>query len=146
MMFTYNFKRRFTPLVLQGTKYQTIRMPRKDGRKPKPGDALRFYEGMRTKNCWHVADAVCLHVQPVSMYLEHDGYAQVISYWPNGPDLDFYDEFEIFEGDQLEIFARLDGFKDSCEMFQFFLPPGGGELELDVIYWLPESVRPGKGA
>lgn len=36
-MFTLNFKKQFAPAVEAGTKRQTIRAPRKDGRKPSPG-------------------------------------------------------------------------------------------------------------
>lgn len=45
----YSFKERFVPMILDGSKRQTIRARRKNA--PKPGQMAYLYYGMRTKNC-----------------------------------------------------------------------------------------------
>ena len=55
-----NFKKQFAQSVNLGTKRQTIRRYRKDGRDPKPGDKLYLYTGMRTKNCKRLLVAKCV--------------------------------------------------------------------------------------
>ena len=47
----YGFKYRFARKVETGEKLHTIRALRKDGRRPKVGQPMHAYEGMRTKKC-----------------------------------------------------------------------------------------------
>jgi len=66
-MTAYNFKACFADDVESGRKRQTIRAVRKDKRKPRPGEALQLYTGMRTKSCRKLRDAVCEYTQEVRM-------------------------------------------------------------------------------
>ena len=59
------FKKQFAPMVEAGTKRQTIRAKRKDGRNPKRGDTLYLYVGLRTKSCRKLGEAVCKSVQEI---------------------------------------------------------------------------------
>lgn len=47
----YSFKKRFVPMVLDGSKRHTIRADRQDGMVPKIGEWLSLYFAMRTKQC-----------------------------------------------------------------------------------------------
>lgn len=68
-----NFQKRFAPRVEDGTKRQTIRARRKDGRDPKPGDPLYLYTGMRTKGCRKLGVATCTSVDRIGI----DGFLSV---------------------------------------------------------------------
>jgi hypothetical protein len=61
------FQKQFAPMVEAGTKRQTIRLKRKDGRNPKPGDLLYLYTGLRTKTCRKIGEVVCLSVQEITL-------------------------------------------------------------------------------
>lgn len=66
-----NFKKQFAPLIESGEKRCTIRTLRKDGRKPKVGDILYLYIGMRTKNCRKLKEAVCISSNPIIIDIDH---------------------------------------------------------------------------
>ena len=53
------FKKQFAPLVESGANRQTIRLKRKDGKNPHPGDTLYLYTGLRTKGCRKLGTAIC---------------------------------------------------------------------------------------
>lgn len=90
-MVAYNFQGRFADLVEAGQKCQTIRQKARC----KPGDRLQLYTGMRTKACRKLRDAVCTHVQPLTLPLRDNPLIT-------------------------DAFARADGFKDSKEMQAWF--------------------------
>lgn len=50
-MATYSFKEMFCPYVKDGSKRQTVRAYRKDGRLPKVGEDANLFYAMRTKYC-----------------------------------------------------------------------------------------------
>lgn len=60
-----NYKTRFAPLIESGIKRTTIRLRRKDGRDPKPGQTLYHYTGMRTKKCRRLRVAQCKTVSAI---------------------------------------------------------------------------------
>lgn len=62
-----NFQPRFAKMVENGTKRQTIRALRKDGRDPKLGDMIHLYTGMRTKKCRRLRTNYCTSVTPIHM-------------------------------------------------------------------------------
>ena len=62
-----NFCNRFAPMVDAGTKRQTIRRERK--RPIRIGDRLFLYQGMRTKACRKIGEAVCSGVQRIRVGL-----------------------------------------------------------------------------
>jgi hypothetical protein len=59
----YNFQERFVPMILDGTKNQTIRSRRRH--QAKPGDPLYLFSGMRTKWCKRLLDTTCINVQSI---------------------------------------------------------------------------------
>jgi hypothetical protein len=61
------FQKQFAPMVEAGTKRQTIRVKRKDGRNPKPGDLLYLYTGLRTKACRKIGMRWCLSVEEITV-------------------------------------------------------------------------------
>ncbi len=65
----YNFKKEFAHAVETGQKMQTIRPERR--RPTKPGERLKLYTGMRTKNCRLLVDTICKNVRPVEIHSTH---------------------------------------------------------------------------
>jgi hypothetical protein len=53
----YSFNERFVPMVLDGTKRQTIRARRKNP--AKVGDTLYLLSGLRTRNCKRLREETC---------------------------------------------------------------------------------------
>lgn len=124
-MFTLNFKKEFAPAVEAGTKMQTIRAPRKDGKKPKAGDHLRLYTGLRTKGCRMLMDATCIGVEPIQIIDEFSDIAIVLA----GERLTFE------EGKAL---AQADGFNTRAEFVGFFLETHGLPFDGFRILWRPK--------
>ena len=117
-MMTYGFKARFADALLMDTKLSTIRAPRKDGRLPKPGEKIRRYTGMRTKNCRWLGDRFCVRVTPITitqLFLRRTLFKDGILV-----------AFPIVAGRiirgvrRLDWLATRDGFKDWPEMIRFF--------------------------
>lgn len=61
------FKKQFAGAVESGAKRQTIRLKRRDGRNPHPGDTLYLYTGLRTKGCRKLGTAICTDVQEIAI-------------------------------------------------------------------------------
>lgn len=118
-MVAYNFQARFAEAVARGTKSQTIRAPRKDGRHAKQGDALQLYTGMRTRQCRKLRDAVCHDACPILIEAH-----RVLTFEPQ----------EIHE--DLDRFARYDGFVDWQEMREWFTDTHGLPFQGVLIRWL----------
>lgn len=137
-VFTYNFQSRFVTPILSGTKPHTIRAARKDGRLPKPGDPLRFYTGMRSRACAHVADAQCLAVASIRIQTTLDGLLEVgVTHSLDETALRGW--VAISDSDALALCLR-DGFTSASEFIDFFLPFAPSRWDGHIIYWLPESV------
>lgn len=64
----YSFKERFVPMILDGTKRQTIRALR-TGRQghAMAGDTVYLYFGMRTKWCKKLGESKCTGSQPIEI-------------------------------------------------------------------------------
>ncbi len=60
-----NFKVQYVPKIEAGTKTQTIRAERKDGKVFKINDKLSLYSGMRTKYCFKIKEVVISDVKRV---------------------------------------------------------------------------------
>src|SRR4051812_30290134 len=60
----YSFKERFIPMILDGTKRQTIRKRRLKGF-AKIGDTLYLYFGLRTKFCRKLGEEICTDVRTI---------------------------------------------------------------------------------
>jgi hypothetical protein len=85
----YSFQRRFVAPILAGTKRQTIRAERK--RHARPGEVVSLYHGMRTRQCFLIAQAPCVDVQPIRLQFAYSPYA-------------------AFDGRQFRLLAGLDDF------------------------------------
>jgi hypothetical protein len=105
-MVAYSFKQQFVAPILSGAKRQTIRAERK--RHARAGEDIQLYIGMRTRECRLIGRATCLSVQPIRIEVEN----AVIGF-QSGRTLTVIDE--------LDDFARMDGFKDWRWMRAFWL-------------------------
>lgn len=118
-----NFQSRFAEMVEKGTKRQTIRALRKDGRDPKPGDALQLYTGMRTKKCRRLRTNYCTSVTPIHMTggMMAMTSVQVDGKWLTQCELDWL--------------AEADGFRDWEEMRHWFFKVHGAPFTGLLIKW-----------
>lgn len=107
-MVALSFKKRFIEPIQLGTKRQTVRAIRKDGRTAHPGDELQLYTAMRTKHCRLIGRATCISVEPVQLLLS---VLQPIVALGDGPTLREVEN---------EEFARADGFADWGELVAFW--------------------------
>jgi hypothetical protein len=116
----YNFQPQFVQMIQDGSKHHTIRRRRK--RPTKPGEMLKLYTGMRTKNCKLIMEVMCTSVVPV----------QVLR--GTGIILDG----KLLSDVETVMFAARDGFPDVYDFFDFFDDHYSFEVlnkELEVIYW-----------
>ena len=126
----YNFKARFVPMVESGEKTHTIREKRKYP--SKAGETLHLYTGLRTKQARRIFSATCLKTEPIEIRRRVNMRAdveQVVLY-----DVIIGDQ--KLAGDEIEAFARRDGFTDFADMMAFWRKekrrfPWRG----DVIHW-----------
>lgn len=104
-----NFKARFEPLIVSGTKRQTIRALRKDGRDPKPGQQLYLYTGMRTKSCRCISRyQSCKSTHPIE--ISNCGGGIMVSV-----------DGKTLSSTEVQSLAVADGFKTAREFLQFFM-------------------------
>lgn len=113
------FKKQFAGPVELREKRQTIRA-KSQGHKV--GRAIQLYTGLRTKACRKLADVdpICTSIAPVVIM---DSMPTVIV------------AGMVLRGDDLVRFAKLDGFDDLAEFFQFFHKPDGTEFAGFLIRW-----------
>jgi hypothetical protein len=103
--FLINFKPQFADAVQAGTKLQTIRGHRKDGKRIQRGDTLKLYTGLRTRATRLLREAPCELALSIRIDLQYD---EVVI---DGTKLDF---------EQRRDFARADGFTGWPQMRQWF--------------------------
>lgn len=63
-----NFQKQFAPYILDGSKAHTIRGERKDGKRPKPGEMLHLYTGLRQPGAEFILRAPCLRTEDVEIH------------------------------------------------------------------------------
>lgn len=130
-MALFNFKRQFAHAVTAGTKRQTIRAPRKDGTRPKPGETLHLYTGLRTKGADLLARYPCKSVHNI----------QIRQHLAGPHELDAVPLVEVvLDGrrlTRLEVheLAIADGFPTAEELLAFFLKEHGGDFEGILVKW-----------
>ncbi len=113
-----NFQRKFVPMIVDGTKKQTIRKERKN--RVKPGDTLYLYAGMRTAKCMLIREAICSEIEQISIELMVD--KKLLPFWA----IDVNNR--RLRPDERNALAIADGFADIYEFVQFFhtqYGPGG---------------------
>jgi hypothetical protein len=104
--FPFNFKSQFAAAVADGTKRQTIRANRKDGKRPQPGDVAALYTGLRTRNTQHLRDGVVITCRAVRISCM--GHGELII------------DGDVLSGEARTDFAKADGFPDWPAMLDFF--------------------------
>lgn len=117
-MVALNFKSEFATPVETRRKRRTIRLPRKDGRDPKVGNALQLYTGMRTASCRKLGDAVCRGITPVQIYR----------------NMIVLDGRELTSKEASE-FAQADGFGSFGDMAAWFQKTHGLPFAGNLIEW-----------
>lgn len=121
--FCLNFKRDFADAVANGSKRQTIRPHRKDGKRIQPGDQLKLYTGLRTSSTRLLRQASCDCVLAIRIGLANGGDVVI-----DGTKLDAQQRTE---------FAQADGFTDWPSMRTWFRDQYGGtdEFEGFLVRW-----------
>ncbi len=111
------FQRRFVPLIRQGKKKQTLRAYRRDRRDPRPGQTLFLFSGMRTIHCFLIRKVLCKSVFPV--------------------EIRYHEGVRVAHGSpcKVERLARLDGFKNGAELFEFLEKTHGLPFRGLLIRW-----------
>lgn len=107
----FNFKEQFVPAIIDGTKGGTIRAYRTN--KMKVGDIMYLYVGLRTRQTRKLGQHTCVELFDVIVM----DYGILF----RGPDI----QFEI-NAEQLDQFAKSDGFGSWDEMKTFFEMPFHG--------------------
>lgn len=105
-MVAFNFKERFVPLILDGTKTSTIRRSLRNAHN---GDCLQLYTGQRTKKCRKIGDAVLSRVETLKVS-EHGLYIK--------PQL--FGKFRRMSQAASDKTAKEDGFSSYDDMWQWF--------------------------
>lgn len=108
-MVALSFKKRFIKPIQLGTKRQTVRAIRRDGRTAKPGDELQLYTAMRTKHCRLIGRAICLDVLPVQLWLS-----------TRDPNVRITKIGAAMFAEPPERFARADGFANWADLVAFW--------------------------
>jgi hypothetical protein len=134
-MVAYDFQDRFEDAIRLAVKTQTIRR-RRDGIKSwhvRPGEAIQLYTGLRTAGCRLIAEGVCVGVHQVSFIAHASGLCRVE-----------IAGVELYTQDQINYFARQDGFSGAEEMAAFFRSRYGlGPFHGVLITWQllhPEEI------
>lgn len=118
----YNFKERFAPRILDGSKTHTIRPVR--AIPDKPGNTLHLYTGLRTKSACLLMRVPCVKIEEIEIKdgaFFDENHASIII---DGVKLD---------RDEREAFARRDGFENMEDMIAFWrgrLPFRG-----QIVHW-----------
>jgi len=130
----YNFQKRFVEKILSGEKKHTIRAVR--AHPDKPGNTLYLYTGLRTKAVKPLLKVKCVKIEEIVIDMQPSKGKGVLTrglLFPhcaiNGVDL---------SPDELESFARRDGFKDWPDMVAFWTTPKNRlPFRGNIISWCP---------
>lgn len=106
-MATYllNFKKQFARAVEDGSKRQTIRQHRKDGKRILPGDTLKLYTGLRTRGARLLRTDTAERVSSVRLLVN---------------DRQLIVDGRLLDRGEAIDFAHADGFATFAEMVSFF--------------------------
>jgi hypothetical protein len=125
-MVAYSFQRRFVAPICTGLgreiprgffetmqtdhtpKRQTIRKDRK--RHARPGELMQLYHGMRTRQCFLIGEARCISANEIRINFNMHPVIDVLT----------SQGWERYAGDNLDAFARRDGFSNWNDMSAFW--------------------------
>lgn len=117
-----NFQKKFQPMILSGAKTFTLRVARKDGRYALIGQPLYLFSAMRTKQCKKFAEKRCMFTVTIRLcygWISIPGFLCLVL------------------PDQLEIFAKADGFADYAAFCEFHKIVDGMTIkELRLTAWV----------
>jgi hypothetical protein len=114
-MVAISFQEQFVPMLLAGTKRQTLRRTARC----RPGDRLQIYTGLRTKACRKLGEAICLFVDYCALRDSGLTFGNKALHPPTA-----------------DGFAQADGFKDYDAMIAWFHGKyGPGEFVGRIIKW-----------
>lgn len=121
-MATYllNFQAQFAERVESGEKRQTIRQFRRDGKRLRPGDTVKLYTGLRTRNTRLLRTTTVESVSRIRMHVDES----VIE----------IDGARLTTG-EAHGFAQLDGFESAAEMFRWFVDQYGADFDGYCVRW-----------
>lgn len=126
-MVAYGFKAQFEMPIVTGRKRQTVRAKGKR-RHARPGEQLQLYTGLRAKKARKLmADPICTSVAEicVDVRTDWDGFIRAISI-----------DGTYLTSDEMEAFARADGFTNLHQMGDFWFDSHGeGVFDGVVIHW-----------
>jgi hypothetical protein len=140
-MVAYNFRPRFAPKILDGSKIHTLRDERwTRHRHAQAGDTLQLYTGQRTPRCQLVARRTCLGIARIRLMLANNGimlvdYAEVIDF----P----YSRDRIADLADLDAFAVNDGFDNWRDLKAFWAGERGRNVNQwsgCIIFWRRETA------
>jgi hypothetical protein len=135
-MGAYSFQEQFETRIASDEKRHTIRAKRKDGRRPRVGEVLSLYVGMRTKQCRLLKRRRCVRVMEVWIY-ESIGPLSVVI---DGVELN---------GDEKDLLSFRDGFANFDAFSAFWLAgrkkkrgKKSGPLDFrgDLIHWESDAA------
>jgi hypothetical protein len=164
-MVAYSFQKRFVDFVqaglepgpwCPGMKRHTLRLPR-TGRAghARPEQPVQLYTAMRTKQCRLIGAGVARVQIPVTLVrfneewplglMRREGPAprsQVVELAPIVRQVLDLPIGSLIAGEEMEEFARTDGFRDLAGMAAFFEAPAGGPARLDLVLigWTPGAA------
>ena len=118
----YNFKARFVPRILDGSKTHTIRPLRAHA--DKPGSTLHLYTGLRHKGARLLMRVPCVKVESIEM--------DACGHECNCDATVVIDGIELGESER-EAFAIHDGFESFSDMLDFW----AGRLPFrgQIVHW-----------
>ncbi len=131
---SFNFQARFADAVESGTKTQTIRAMRKDGRDAKVGQTLYLFTGMRTKQCRKLGEGICTSVRRLTLTVRHPATRNV-NFTLSDP---FWLGSSRSGGRDQARFTRLahrDGFETADEMAAWFEKAHGLPFTGQLYSW-----------
>lgn len=125
-----SFKSDMAPLVEEGTKRQTIRAYRKDGRNPREGQTLYLYKRARQPDMSKMAETVCTSASPIEIDL--DGFI-----WSDQSQFEEHGrrDLHLLDIEERERLAKADGFEDAEAMIAWFTEVHGLPFRGLVIRW-----------
>ena len=129
-MVAYSFQARFEEAVRRGAKDQTIRKHRRPpARHARVGEEIALWTGLRTPQARLLGRATCTGLYPISLRF---GLGTVAHVRIGAKQL---------MGEQLDDFARQDGFRDAREMSAWF-GETHGSLSFDGVLVMWKDLVP----
>jgi hypothetical protein len=124
----YNFKARFAPRILDGSKTHTIRPMRAIA--DKPGNTLHLYTGLRTKSARLLMRVPCVKVESITMIPKKRRQWDVLNLVESVTVTIEGIELSLSE---CEAFARRDGFENFEDMVMFWT--GRLPFKGQIVHW-----------